>query len=239
MSLTTARTLRRASLSLGTLGLVVGIGLFGYFIFRPQEIAEGGTLAVAATKAAAQRSVALSTPAFENAVLCQPRVRFDYATDSYAVTTKTSSRAGRYTTRTAGFDVKARVIVADAGGAVLHEEEFTLRDDNTELQATPSGELYEKGSNSAGSGMVGKAAYRLRAFKAPAATPLTLRLELPEESSGNVGRIGALELELYRDVADLAAYHEQNVAGPTWGLWIAGGGLLLLGMGFAFGRRSR
>lgn len=225
-----------------------GIGLFGYFIFRPQQIPEGGTLAVAAKKAAGERSVTLTAPAFAVPVLCQARIRFDYATDTYAVTTTTSSQVGRYTTRTAGFNVRGRLVVADAGGAVLHEEAFALRDNNTERQPTPSGELYEKGTNSAGSGMVGKAAYKLHSFRAPVATPLTVRLELPEdaprngskppqEQHSNVGTIGALELQLYRDVADVAAYREQNVEGPNWGIGLAGGGLLLLFAGFFVGRR--
>ena len=232
-------------LALGILGLVLGIGTFGYFIFRPQQIPDGGSLVVTAKKSADQRSVALTAPEFSEATLCQPRISFDFSTDAYAVTRK-SMPFGSFTTRTAGFDVKARLVVTDAAGAVLHTQALTLRDDNTILQQTPSGQQYEKttGPRTGREALVGKASYKLSSFLAPPRVRLTVKIELPEdaprddsklpeEQFKSVGTIGELELQLYRDVADVEAYRKLNVEAPTWGLYLAGGGLLLFVAGFA------
>jgi hypothetical protein len=245
------KILRRLLLVLGILGLVSGIGTFGYFIFRPQQIPDGGSLAVSAKKSADQRSVALSAPEFSEATLCQPRISFDFSTDAYAVTRK-STQFGSITTRTAGFEVKAQLVVADAAGAVLHSQALTLGDDNTSLQQMPSGQQYDKTTDprTGREVLVGKASYKLNTFRAPPRARLTVKLELPEdaprddskppeEQFKSVGTIGELELQLYRDVADVEAYRKLNVEAPTWGLYLAGGSLLLLIAGVAIGARGR
>lgn len=247
---TPIKSLSRLLLALSILCLVSGIGTFGYFIFRPQQIPDGGSLAVAAKKNADQRSVALSIPEFTKATLCQPRLNFDYSTDTYLDTRK-YTKYGVITTRTAGFLVKARLVVTDAADAVLHSETLTLGDDNTTRQQTPSGELYEKTTDprSGRDVLVGKASYQLSSFMAPPRARLTVKFELPEdaprddnkppeEQFTSVGEIGELELELYRDVADVVAYRKMNVEAPTLGLYLAGGGLLLLVAWFAVRPRS-
>ena len=123
---------------------------------------------------------------------------------------------------------------------------------NSSAVLTPSGESYVKmvDSRTGREVLVGKADYRFRSFRAPPQTRLTVNIELPddaprddskppEEQRENVGTIGAIELQLYRDVADVEAYRRLNVEAPTWGLYAAGVGLLLLMAGFMIGASRR
>ena len=209
-----ARTITLVLILLGVLGMIGGIACCFEFLSYPTP-AENDTPVVSAKMSAGP---AFKIPPLAAADRCRAIVTFSWRTNQYETGGESMGMRPFYV-------ITLRLVVTDASQKVLDDDSFAMNWDNSKVPM-PDGQSSKMGSDGGGNNFYyGQGLYRTKSFPVPAGSELTATISSPD---GTDDGASGMEVQIVRGAVDEAYYDNLRLSGPTYGLAIAGGGLLLL-----------